>query len=89
VENNLGKVGAASSTPIARSNFFKGSRRLLLRRRPAALTRRRLKRGEFRSIVVLQAAINSYISMHNDGPKLRWSHIVGQLGGLVKVYSGV
>ena len=32
----------------------------------SALTRRRLKRGVFRSIVDLQAAINRYIAEHND-----------------------
>jgi transposase len=35
----------------------------------AALTRRRLKRGSFRSIVDLQAAINRYVDQHNDDPK--------------------
>jgi transposase len=35
----------------------------------SALTRRRLKRGVFRSIVDLQAAINRYIDEHNDDPK--------------------
>jgi transposase len=35
----------------------------------SALTRRRLKRGVFRSIVDLQAAINRYITEHNDDPK--------------------
>ena len=35
----------------------------------SALTRRRLKRGVFRSIVDLQAAINRYIAEHNDDPK--------------------
>jgi transposase len=35
----------------------------------SALTRRRLKRGSFRSIVDLQAAINHYIAEHNDHPK--------------------
>jgi transposase len=35
----------------------------------SALTRRRLKRGVFRSIVDLQAAINRYIADHNDDPK--------------------
>jgi transposase len=33
------------------------------------LTRRRLKRGSFRSIVDLQAAINRFIEEHNDEPK--------------------
>src|SRR5918995_1299061 len=35
----------------------------------SALTRRRLKRGVFRSIVDLQAAINRYLAEHNDDPK--------------------
>ncbi len=35
----------------------------------SALTRGRLKRGVFRSIVDLQAAINCYIQEHNDDPK--------------------
>ena len=35
----------------------------------SALTRRQLKRGVFRSIVDLQAAINRYIAEHNDHPK--------------------
>ena len=35
----------------------------------SALTRRRLKRGSFRSIVDLQAAINRYIAEHNHDPK--------------------
>ena len=34
----------------------------------SALTRRRLRRGVFRSIVELQEAINRYIAEHNDGP---------------------
>jgi transposase len=35
----------------------------------SALTRRRLKRGVFRSIMELQAAINRYIEEHNQMPK--------------------
>ncbi len=35
----------------------------------SALTRRRLKRGEFASIVDLQAAIRRYITDHNKAPK--------------------
>ena len=35
----------------------------------SALTRRRLKRGAFTSVVDLQAAINRYIREHNDDPK--------------------
>ena len=34
----------------------------------SALTRRRLKRGAFRSIVDLKTAINRYIKIHNDNP---------------------
>ena len=33
------------------------------------LTRRRLKRGVFRSIVELQAAINPYLAEHNHAPR--------------------
>jgi transposase len=35
----------------------------------SALTRRRLKRGVFRSIVELQAAINRYLAEHNQSPQ--------------------
>jgi transposase len=35
----------------------------------SALTRRRLKRGDFASIMDLQAAINRYIAQHNDSPR--------------------
>jgi transposase len=35
----------------------------------ATLTRRRLKRGVFRSIIELQAAINRLIEAHNHDPK--------------------
>jgi transposase len=35
----------------------------------AALTRRRLQRGVFRSLVDLQAAINRYLGEHNRKPK--------------------
>src|SRR5271154_2090913 len=35
----------------------------------SALTRRRLRRGAFRSIVALQAAINRYLDEHNRDPK--------------------
>jgi transposase len=35
----------------------------------SALTRRRLRRGVFHSIVELQAAINRYLEDHNDDPK--------------------
>jgi hypothetical protein len=35
----------------------------------SALTRRRLRRGVFRSVVDLQAAINRYLEDHNHDPK--------------------
>jgi transposase len=35
----------------------------------STLTRRRLKRGVFRSIVELQAAINRYLAEHNQAPR--------------------
>jgi transposase len=35
----------------------------------SALTRRRIRRGVFKSIVDLQAAINRYLKQHNDNPK--------------------
>jgi transposase len=35
----------------------------------ATLTRRRLKRGVFHSIVALQAAINRYVEEHNQSPE--------------------
>jgi transposase len=35
----------------------------------ASLTRRRLQRGVFRSLVDLQAAINRYLGEHNRKPK--------------------
>jgi transposase len=35
----------------------------------SVLTRRRIRRGAFRSVVDLQAAINRYIKEHNDDPK--------------------
>jgi transposase len=35
----------------------------------SALTRRRIRRGSFRSIVDLQAAINRYTAEHNHDPK--------------------
>ena len=34
----------------------------------SVLTRRRLRRGDFRSLVDLQSAINRYIAEHNDKP---------------------
>jgi hypothetical protein len=35
----------------------------------AKLTKRRLKRGAFRSLVDLQAAINRFLAEHNQEPK--------------------
>ena len=35
----------------------------------SALTRKRLKRGVFHSVVDLQAAINRYVEQHNHDPK--------------------
>ena len=35
----------------------------------SALTRRRLRRGTFHSLVDLQAAINRYLDEHNEDPK--------------------
>jgi hypothetical protein len=35
----------------------------------SVLTRRRLKRGVFRSIIDLQAAINRYLHQHNQDPE--------------------
>jgi transposase len=46
----------------------------------SALTRRRLKRGSFHSIVDLQAAINRYIDEHNDDPKpFTWTKTASQI----------
>jgi len=46
----------------------------------SALTRRRLKRGSFHSIVDLQAAINRYIAEHNDDPKpFTWTKTPNQI----------
>jgi transposase len=46
----------------------------------SALTRRRLKRGVFRSIVELQTAITHYIAEHNDHPKpFAWTKTPGQI----------
>ena len=33
------------------------------------MTRQRIRRGVFRSIAVLQAAINTYLAEHNTSPK--------------------
>ena len=35
----------------------------------ATLTKRRLKRGVFRSVTDLQAAINRFLNEHNEKPK--------------------
>ena len=44
----------------------------------SALTRRRVKRGVFRSIVELQTAITHYIAGHNDDPKpFTWAKAPG------------
>ena len=46
----------------------------------SALTRRRLRRGSFHSIVDLQAAINRYIAEHNDDPKpFTWTKPADQI----------
>ena len=46
----------------------------------SALTRRRLKRGSFHSIVDPQAAIHRYIAEHNNDPKLfSWAKTSGQI----------
>src|SRR5215211_4230095 len=46
----------------------------------SALTRRRLRRGVFRSIVELQEAINRYIAEHNDAPApFVWTKTAGQI----------
>ena len=46
----------------------------------STLTRRRLKRGAFRSVVDLQAAINRYIAEHNADPKpFTWTKAPGQI----------
>jgi transposase len=46
----------------------------------SALTRRRLKRGSFHSIVDLQAAINRYIAEHNADPKpFTWTEPASQI----------
>ena len=51
----------------------------------SALTRRRLKRGSFHSVVHLQAAINRYIAEHNHDPKpFTWTTTPGQI--LVALY---
>ena len=46
----------------------------------SALTRRRLRRGVFGSIVELQEAINRYIAEHNDDPvPFVWTKTVDQI----------
>jgi transposase len=46
----------------------------------SALTRRRIRRGSFHSIVDLQAAINRYMAEHNDDPKpFSWTKPAGQI----------
>ena len=46
----------------------------------SVLSRRRLRRGVFRSIVALQAAINRYIAEHNDDPKpFTWTKTADQI----------
>jgi transposase len=46
----------------------------------SALTRRRIRRGSFHSIVDLQAAINRYIAEHNADPKpFKWTKSAGEI----------
>jgi transposase len=46
----------------------------------SVLTRRRLKRGTFRSIVDLQTAINRYLAAHNHDPKpFTWTRSADQI----------
>ncbi|HEX2083784.1 MAG TPA: IS630 family transposase [Xanthomonadaceae bacterium] len=46
----------------------------------STLTRRRLKRGAFRSIVELQAAINRYLAQHNQDPRpFTWTKTTDQI----------
>jgi transposase len=46
----------------------------------SALTRRRIRRGSFYSIVDLQAAINRYIAEHNDNPRpFTWTKPADQI----------
>jgi transposase len=46
----------------------------------STLTRRRLKRGTFRSIVDLQVAINRYLAEHNHDPKpFTWTRTTDQI----------
>jgi len=57
----------------------------------SALTRRRIRRGSFHSIVDLQAAINRYINEHNADPKpFTWTKTPGQiLAKLNRLYASV
>ena len=48
----------------------------------SALTRRRLRRGVFRSIVELQEAINRYIEEHNDDPVRGDNHLGRRIASL-------
>jgi transposase len=46
----------------------------------SALTRRRIRRGSFRSIVDLQAAIHRYVAEHNEDPKpFTWTKPADQI----------
>ena len=46
----------------------------------STLTRRRIRRGSFHSIIDLQAAINRYIAEHNDDPKpFIWTQTADQI----------
>jgi hypothetical protein len=46
----------------------------------SALTRRRIRRGRFHSIVDLQAAINRYIAEHNHDPRpFTWTKPADQI----------
>jgi transposase len=46
----------------------------------STLTRRRLRRGTFRSIVDLQAAINRYLTEHNETPRpFTWTQTTDQI----------
>jgi transposase len=52
----------------------------------SALTRRRLRRGVFRSIAELQAAINRCLKDHNDDPKpFVWTKSAETYGATIKV----
>jgi len=51
----------------------------------AKLTKRRLKRGAFRSLVDLQAAINRFLAEHNREPKpFVWTKAPGEIVAAVK-----